>query len=338
MNTEATKQRDPIDLIVIGAGPSGLSCAIQAKKAGLSCVVLEKGSLVDYVRRFPQKLIWFSTPELLEIGGLPFPTATVHPTRVDALTYYQKVTQYYELDVRYFDPVKSVVRYDSVFSVSTEKGETYFGRNVVVATGYYDNPNRLDIPGELLPKVSHYYDEPFKYFGCDVAVIGGRNSAVESSLDLFRHGARVTLIHRGNKLSDGVKYWILPDIENRIKSGEIRALFQSSVREIKESSLIVKTPDEERELKNDFVLILIGFHPDTDLLRRFGVEIDPETLAPRHDKKTYETNIPGVYVAGSVVAGKYNNKIFIENGRLHGHAIVSSILSKHQDVQQRLTV
>jgi thioredoxin reductase (NADPH) len=316
------------DIIIVGAGPSGLSCAIEAKRAGLSTVVLEKGSLVDSIRRYPANLVWFSTPELLEIGNIPFVVPTVRPTRVDTLNYYQKICQHFDLDVRYFDAVQSVSRGTEHFTVTTEHKKSYHGRYVVIATGYFDNPDRLGIQGESLPTVSHYYDEPFRYFGCDVAVIGGRNSAVEAALDLYRHGVRVTLIHRGKKLSEGVKYWILPDIENRIKAGEVRALFSSTIEEIKGESIVVKTPSGIQELKNEFTLVLIGFHPDTDPLRQYRVEINPDTLAPCYDENTFETNVPGLYVAGSIVAGKNCNKVFIENGRAHGGLIVSSILTR----------
>ena len=316
------------DLLIVGAGPSGLSCAIEAKKAGLSVVILDKGSLVDAIRRFPTDLIWFSTPELLEIGGVPFTCSTTRPTRKDALVYYQKVVQHYNLDVKTFERVDSLLRVDGVFVVYTATRREYRSVNVVIATGYYDDPNRLNIPGESLTKVMHHYDEPFRYSGCDVAVVGGRNSAVEAALDLFRHGARVTMIHRGEKLSEGVKYWILPDIENRVKSGEVKTLFSSTVREIREKSILVNTPQEILDLPNDFTFVLIGFHPDTSHLKSYGVAIVPELLAPVHDQRTLETNVPGLYVAGSIVAGKNNNKIFVENGRAHGAVIVSAILAR----------
>jgi bacillithiol disulfide reductase len=315
------------DVIVIGAGPSGLATAIEARRAGLTCTILEKGSLVDYIRRFPLNLVWFSTPELLEIGDVPFPIPTVRPTRVDTLAYYQKVAQFHELDIRYFDSVESVEPTSDGFTLTTAKQMTYSARFVVVATGYFDNPNRLDVPGESLGKVSHYYDEPFAGFDRDIAVVGGRNSAVEAALDLYRHGARVTLIHRGKKLSEGVKYWILPDIENRIKAEQITALFESTVLEIQENHIVVSTPRGVMRVKNDMTYVLIGFRPDTRHLLRFGMAIDPETLAPEHDGQTFETTVPGLYVAGSVVAGRFNNKIFVENGRLHGKAISQSIMS-----------
>ena len=320
--------RPMTDLIIVGAGPAGLSCAIEAKNAGLTTIVLEKGSLVDYIRRFPKNLIWFSTPELLEIGDIPFPIPTVRPTRVDAITYYQRVTTHFDLDVRSFDAVERIDRVEDYFSVTTAKKIKYEARNVVVATGYFDNPNRLDVDGEDLPHVKHYYDEPFEYFDRDIVVVGGRNSAVESALDLFRHGARVTLVHRGETLSPGVKYWILPDIENRIKSGEIKAEFNSSVSRIKEESVCIQSDGKEKDVKCDVVFVLIGFRPDTNHLKKFGIAVDAETLAPLCVEGTFETKVPGLFVAGSVVAGKFNNKIFVENGRLHGKSIVALILSK----------
>lgn len=313
------------DVVIIGAGPSGLSCAVEAKNAGLSVIVLEKGSLVDYIRRFPANLVWFSTPGLLEIGGVPFVISTVRPTRVDTLNYYQKVAQYHGLDVRCFDPVQTVRRSSAGFEIRTAGGAVYAAENVVVATGYFDNPNRLGVPGEDLPHVCHFYDEPFKYFDSDVVVVGGRNSAVEAALDLYRHGARVRLVHRGERLSEGVKYWILPDFENRIKAGEIQASFRSTVASILPGGVNVDTPEGRVQFPARFVFILAGYHPDVARMRAFGIDIEPETLAPRHDPTTLETNISGLYVAGSAVAGKFNNRIFIENGRLHGGVIVKAI-------------
>lgn len=318
------------DVLIVGAGPSGLSCAIEARRAGLSTVVLDKGSVVDAIRRFPTGLVWFSTPELLEIGEVPFVVSTTRPTRVDAVKYYQRVAAHYALDVRTFDGVVAIQKRDDGFSILTEQCREYRTRNVVIATGYYDHPNRLGVPGEDLPNVSHYYREPFEFFGRDVAVVGGRNSAVEAALDLYRNGARVTLIHRGPELSKGVKYWILPDIENRMKNKEIKALFNSTVSEITAECIRVNTPDGVIELKTDFTFVLIGFHPDTEHLRRYGVEIVPETLVPVHNEETLETNVPGLYVCGSIVAGKNNNKIFVENGRLHGARIVAAILRKQR--------
>lgn len=313
------------DIVIVGAGPSGLSCAIEAKKAGFSVIVLEKGSLVDYIRRFPANLVWFSTPELLEIGGVPFVISTVRPTRVDTLNYYQKVVTLHRIDCRYYDAVQTIRRSAGGFEIGTAGGAVYIAKNVVVATGYFDNPNTLGVPGEGLGHVLHYYDEPFRYFDCDVVVVGGRNSAVEAALDLYRHGARVRLVHRGERLSDGVKYWILPDIENRIKAGEIQASFGSTVATIAEGEVNLNTPSGAVTVPGDFVFVLTGFHPDVDRLRTYGIAIEAETLAPRHDPSTLETNVPGLYVAGSAVAGKFNNKIFVENGRLHGGVIVKAV-------------
>ncbi len=317
------------DVIIVGSGPSGLSCAIEATKAGLSAVVLEKGGLTDAIRRFPVNLVWFSTPEMLEIGGIPFVVSTTRPTRVDTLNYYEKVTRHFKLEVHYHDAVSSICkRENQSFSVTTERGRTYTGRNVVIATGYYDQPNRLNVPGENLPKVMHYYSEAFSYFDLNVAVVGGSNSAVEAALDLYRHGAHVTLIHRKEKVSERVKYWVVPDIENRIKAGEIKALFNSTVCEIRPESVLVKTPKEVCEIPNDFTFVLTGFLPDSKQLTQWGVKADPETLVPVFDPKTLESNVPGLYLAGSAVAGRNNNQVFVENGRAHGALIVASILAK----------
>jgi thioredoxin reductase (NADPH) len=319
-----------IDLLVIGSGPAGLSCAIEARRAGLSTVVLEKGSLVDAIRRFPTDLVWFSTPELLELGDVPFVVSTVRPTRVDTLNYCRKVIRRYEIDVRPFDAAVSIERAGTGFLVGTAGGAAYEAGAAVVATGYFDHPNRLGVPGEELPHVLHYYDEPFRWAGQDVVVVGGRNSAVEAALDLYRHGARVTLVHRGPRLSEGVKYWVLPDIENRIKAGEITGMYSSTVREFRPGSVIVEGPEGHRHLPARCAYVLIGFLPDAAQLSRFGIRLDPETLAPIADPETLETNVPGLFVAGSVVAGRNTNKIFVENGRLHGKVIVSALLARRR--------
>ena len=314
------------DLTIIGAGPSGLSTAIAAQRAGLSAVILEQGSVTDAIRRFPVNMTWFSTPELLEIGNAPFVIPTVRPSRVDTLNYYHRVALMEGLDIRCHDCVTSIDRQpDATFLVVTQKGVRHPSRSVVIATGYFDHPQRLNVPGEELPHVFHYYTEPFRFSGTDVVVVGGRNSAVETALDLYRHGARVTLVHRGPALSPGVKYWVLPDIENRIKAGQVQSLFETYVEEIQEGSLVLKHKGERLSRKADFVFVLIGFGPDSALLRAAGVELNPASLAPACDPSTFETNVPGLFVAGSVVAGKDTNKIFVENGRLHGEVIVRAV-------------
>ena len=317
--------RSIFDIVIIGGGPSGLSCAVEGLKAGLNVVVLEQGSVVDAIRRFPVNMVWFSTPELLEIGGIPFVIPTVRPTRADTVRYYQKVVSHFGLEIRSHDPAQSVRPIDGQFSVVTRMDREYRGRNVVVATGYFDHPARLDVPGESLPHVFHYYNEPFSFFGCDVVVVGGRNSAVEAALDLYRNGARVTLIHRGERLSDGVKYWILPDIENRLKAGQIAGRFGTTVREIRPGKVVVGGQGRSESIRADSVFVLVGFRPDTERIRDFGIDIDPESLAPVHDPTTLETGIPGLFVAGSVVAGKDTNRVFVENGRLHGAVIVAEV-------------
>jgi thioredoxin reductase (NADPH) len=317
-----------VDILVIGAGPAGLSCAIEARRAGLGSLVLDKGSLVDAIRRFPTDLTWFSTPELLEIGDVPFVISAVRPTRVDTLNYYRKVVSHYGIDVRTFDAAVSVERAGGAFTVGTASGASFGARAVVVATGYFDHPNRLGVPGEDLPHVLHYYDEPFRWAGQDVVVVGGRNSAVEAALDLYRHGARVTLVHRGAALSGGVKYWILPDILNRMKAGEINGMFEAAVREFRPGSVVMDAAGGSRDLVARCAYVLIGFLPDEAQLRRFGLTLDPVTLAPVADPETFETGIPGLFVAGSVVAGRETNRIFVENGRLHGRAIVATLLAR----------
>jgi thioredoxin reductase (NADPH) len=320
------------DVVVIGAGPAGLACGIAAVRSGLSCTIIEQGSIVDAVRRFPVNMTWFSTPELLEIGDVPFIIPTVRPSRVDTMNYYMRVASQFKLDVRTHECVTDIrATGGSGFSVTTGAGKQIVAHHVVIATGYYDHPVKLGVPGEDLPHVCHYYDEPFRYAGMRVAVVGGRNSAVETALDLYRHGAKVTMIHRGPSLSTGVKYWIQPDCENRIKAGQIRALFNTTVGAIGPEDLVVRGPGGEETVPARFVFVLIGYGPDSVLLRRAGVALDAETLAPKPGPHPYETNVPGLFVAGSVVAGKNTNTIFVENGRLHGEAIIRTILERRGD-------
>jgi len=317
------------DFLIIGAGPAGLSCAIHAKKAKLKYAILEKGTVVDSIYRFPTEMVFFSTPELLEIGDMRFVTSGFRPSRVEVLNYYHRVVEHFGLVLRPYERADAVERRSGHFRVLTSKKGMYPTRNLVFATGYFDNPRRLGVKGEELPEVFHYFHDPYPFFGSRVAVVGGKNSAVETALALHRHGVHVTLIHRGSALSRGVKYWILPDIENRIKEGAIETCFESTVKEIREDSIVVVNKrGHSRVIENDFLFVQIGYNPSIDLLKSVGVKVNRKSLVPKHSPRTMETNVRGVYIAGSIAAGKANNKIFIENGRLHGGLIVKSILSK----------
>ncbi len=316
------------DVVIIGAGPAGLSAAIEAHKAGLNYLIIEKGCVVNSVQHFPTAMAFFSTPELLEIGGIPFTSSSMRPTRTDGLEYYLNVAEYFKLRVNLFERVVSGRKVDQHFELTTNKS-SYVSKNIIVATGYFDQPNLLNIPGEELPKVSHYYSEPFAYYGQKVAVVGGKNSAAIAALELYRHGASVTLIHRKERLSEAIKYWILPDIENRIKEGTVVAQFLTDVREIKADSIVLENNEKGVfSVPNDFVFALTGYHPDISLLKSMGVETDRDIMAPAHNEESMETNVGGLFIAGSIAAGKNNNKIFIENGRLHGKSIISAILKR----------
>ena len=320
------------DVLVIGAGPTGMACAIEAQRAGLRAVMVEKGCLVNSLYHYPANMTFFTTSELLEIGDIPFPSVNSKPTRMEALEYYRKVAMHYELDVRQYQRVLRVEGSDGGFRVHAidqhDRKHLYEARKLIIATGYYDLPNYINIPGEELPKVFHYYREPHPYYDNDVLVIGGKNSAAIAALDLWRHGARVTLVHRGPGMHKNVKYWILPDIENRIKNGEVTAYFSTSVREIREKTVVLQTPEGEREIENDFVFALIGYHPDFDFLRSLGVECTGEQSRPVCDPGTLESNVPGIYLAGVIVAGSRTSEIFIENGRFHGQQIAADLVRK----------
>ncbi len=321
------------DVLVIGAGPTGLACAIDAQRAGFSVVVVDKGCLCNSLFHYPAHMTFFTTPELLEIGSMPFSSPNQKPNRNEALEYYRKVAEHYHLNVLQYHTVDSVSGSDGDFLVATTDR---FGRSInlrarklIVATGYYDLPNYLNIPGEDLSKVKHYYHEPHPYFGLNVLVIGGKNSAAIAALDLWRHGAKVTLVHRGAEMHRHVKYWILPDINNRVKNGEITAYFNSSVTSIGEDTVTLATPDGEKTLANDFVFALTGYHPDFGFIESLGVSLDEENdRCPVCDPGSLESNVPGIYLAGVIVAGERTNEIFIENGRFHGKLIADSLRSK----------
>jgi thioredoxin reductase (NADPH) len=276
-------------------------------------------------------MTFFTTPELLEIGDIPFSSPNQKPSRSEALEYYRKVTEHYRLDVRQYETVDSVSGSDGNFNVHTTDrfGRTsqHRVRKLVIATGYYDLPNHLEIPGENLPKVKHYYDEPHPYYDLDVLVIGGKNSAAIAALELWRHGARVTLVHRGAEMHRHVKYWILPDINNRIKNGEVTAHFNSTVTQITEDTVTLATPQGKLTLPNQIVFALTGYHPDFEFIERLGIQLDAANdRRPICDPATLESNVPGIYLAGVIVAGERTNEIFIENGRFHGRQIAESLM------------
>jgi thioredoxin reductase (NADPH) len=332
MKVSMTEKTEHFDVLVIGAGPTGMACAIEAQRAGLTAVLVDKGCLVNSLFHYPANMVFFTTPELLEIGDLPFTTANQKPNRQEALEYYRNVAQHYRLDVRQYQQVLAVTGYDGAFRVMTrdrhDHEHEYQARKIVAATGYYDRANYLGVPGEELRKVMHYYTEPHPYFDCDVLVIGGKNSAAIAALELWRRGARVTLVHRGPGIHKNVKYWIKPDIENRILAGEVSAYFHSTVEEILPESVRILTPQGKKELKNDFVFALTGYHPDYEFLTALGIELTHPEMRPVCDPQTFESNVPGIYVAGVIVAGVRTGEIFIENGRFHGKRIAEDLKKK----------
>jgi thioredoxin reductase (NADPH) len=321
------------DVVVIGAGPTGLACAIDAKRAGFTVTNIDKGCLVNSLFNYPSNMTFFTTPELLEIGDIPFSSPNQKPTRQEALEYYRKCAEHYQLDVRQYEPVFKVEGSDNQFVVRTTNlhghRRQYHARKLILATGYYDRPNYIDVPGEELPKVMHYYREPHPFFGLNVLVIGGKNSAAIAALELWRHGVQVTLVHRGPSVSNSVKYWIKPDIENRIKAGQVKAYFNTSVREITLEHVVLDTPQGEVTLPNDYVFALTGYHPDFESLRGLGIKLSSEAdKRPVVDPQTLESNVPGIYLAGVIVAGMRTSEIFIENGRFHGQLIAADLKRK----------
>jgi thioredoxin reductase (NADPH) len=330
--TERAGQDAVFDLLVVGAGPTGLASAIEAKKAGFRVVLVDKGCVCNSIFNYPAHMTFFTTSELLEIGGIPFPSPNAKPTRNEALEYYRLVAAYYQLDIRQYHRVEQISGVDGDFTVQTTDR---FGRHgelkahkLALSIGYYDLPNLMDIPGETLGKVHHYYHDPHPYYDMDVAVIGGKNSAAIAALELWRHGARVTLIHRGTGIHRHVKYWIKPDIENRIKNGEIKAYFEARVAEITPYTVVLETSSGTETLHNDFVFALTGYHPDFSFLERLGVRFEGPDRLPVCNPEALECNVPGIYLAGVIVAGSRTNEIFIENGRFHGRQIAASLLEK----------
>jgi len=315
---------EQFDALVVGAGPTGLACGIELKQRGVGAVLIEKGCVVNSLYNYPTHMVFFTTPELLEIGGLPMTSLNEKPGRTEALKYYRRVAEYYGLNIHQYERVLSIEGEDGDFRVKTDKSE-YRARKIVIATGYYDVPNLLNVPGENLDKVIHYYKEPHPYYNHDVLVVGAKNSAAIAALELYWTGARVTMVHRGNWISDRVKYWIKPNIENRIKNGEIQAFFNTGVLEIQAKSVLLETPNGLVTLKNDFVFAMTGYRPDLEFLGSLGIRLEPETQKPRTNPETLESDRPGIFLAGVIVAGMHTNEIFIENGRFHGKKIAEAI-------------
>jgi thioredoxin reductase (NADPH) len=331
---QMTDRAEVADIAVIGAGPCGIAVGVAAREAGVSCVLFDRGAITQAMMDHPTYVTYFSGPEKLEIADLPFTTAGDKPTRREALRYYRKVAAYHALDVRQYEEVTAVEgrEGDFVLRTRTRMGEERVqrARSVVIATGYYDTPRKLDAPGAELPKVRYYFTEPYPYWDQDVIVVGGGNSAADAALLCWREGARVTVVHLFDRLDKGVKPWVRPDIDNRIAEGAIPALWRHRIVEIRPREVVVEhlQTGERRTLANDWVLAMTGFEPDPSPLTRLGVEVDPVTAIPRHDPATMETNVPGIYVAGVVVSGHDANKIFIENGKLHGPLIAASVAAK----------
>ena len=317
------------DLLCIGAGPTGLACAIEGKRAGMRVLVIDKGCLCNSLYHYPVNMVFFTTPELLEIGDLPLVCAAEKPTRVEALKYYRKCVEHYDLELRLGETVTGIDGADGHFQVHTRDAEGvlehYGTRKLVIATGYYDLPNKMGIPGEDLPHVSHYYTEPHPFWRENVVVIGGKNSAAEAALDLYRNGAYVTLVHRQAELGSTIKYWVRPDIENRLKANQIRGLLQTEVLRITPEAVHVRGPKGEEAVPAVQVFALTGYHPDFMFLRHLGVDLDAETNKPKLDPQTLESNVPGLYLAGVVVGGNNTSEIFIENGRFHGKQIMAAL-------------
>ena len=325
------------DVIVVGAGPAGLASAIAARQAGLDCEVIERGALVNSILRFPTNMVFFTTPERLEIGGLPFVTPYSKPTRDEALRYYRRAADTYNVDVQFDLEVRSIqpeVGRDAAPLLAVETRHAHAGpsrrlaRTAVVAIGAYERPNMIGVLGEDLPHVAHYYTEAHPYYRKRVVIVGGKNSAVETALELHRAGAHVTLVHRHAGLGSGIKYWVRPDIDNRIKEGSVSAHFKTRVVEIRPTEVVVEDAGGQRVLPADAVFLLTGYHPDTAMLERFGVEVNPETMVPAHDPDTYESNVPNVFLAGQVISGIHSGLIFIENGRFHGEMVIKEIVRR----------
>ena len=317
------------DLLIIGGGPIGLACGLEAQKAGLDYVIIEKGALVNSLYRYPANMTFFSTSDRLEIGGVPFVSNNAKPTRVEALEYYRRVAEAGDLNIHLYETVTDVLKLDNGFQIQTSK-DVYLTRNLVLATGFYDEPVLLGIPGEELPKVTHYYSEPHGYFKQKVIVVGANNSAVDAALETWRKGAEVTMVIREKDVGERVKYWARPDIVNRIKEGSIQAYFESQLVEIRPFDVDIQTPEGKATIPNDFVIAATGYQPNFDLLRKLGVSLsDDGILQPNYNPKTQESNVPGLFLAGVVCGGMNTHVWFIENSRIHASLIINAILKQN---------
>lgn len=315
------------DVIIVGAGPCGLAGAIALKETGMNPLIIEKGNIVNAIYNYPTHQTFFSTGEKLEIGNVPFVTENYKPRRNQALVYYREVAKRKELRIQAYERVTNVEKNDDMFRVVTDKA-IYMASYVVIATGYYDNPNYMGVPGEDLPKVFHYFKEAHPYFDKDVCVIGGKNSSVDAAIELVKAGARVTVLYRGNKYSESIKPWILPEFESLVRNEKIVMEFNANVKEITGNSVVYITNGVEKEIQNDFVFAMTGYHPEHSFLKKMGIKIDEPTGRPIFHEKTMETNVPGIFIAGVIAAGNNANEIFIENGRFHGGLIANAIAGK----------
>lgn len=315
------------DILIVGGGPIGLACALEAKKNQLKYIIIEKGTVANSLYNYPLYMTFFSTADRLEIDEIPFITTKAKPGRQDALEYYQGIARQKEINIRPYEKVLNIEK-STFFQVETSK-QIYFAKNVIIATGFYDIPNLMNIPGEDLPKVKHYYTEPYPYAFQNIVVVGSSNSAVDCALEIYRKGGNVTMIVRNREISKSVKYWVKPDVENRIKEGSIKAHFGAELLEIKSNSVIFKTENgETQEIENDFVLAMTGYLPDFEFLKNIGLDLKGECLNPNYNPETMESNISGIYLAGVVCGGKDTHLWFIENSRIHAKQIVNDILSK----------
>lgn len=316
------------DLIIIGGGPIGLACGVEAKKAGLNYVILEKGALTNSIYNYPINMTFFSTSDRLEMAGIPFMSVGNKPTRTEALEYYRRIFFHFDLNVKLYEGVEKLSKSGDFFTIKTSKSD-YQTKKIVMATGFYDLPNLMNVPGEDLPKVMHYYKEPWPFIGQKILVVGGANSAVDAALETWRKGAEVSMVLLDEEVDQNVKYWVRPDIMNRIKEGSIRAFTKSKVKEITPNEVIISTPDGEETIENDFVLAMTGYRPNFGLLDQLGVEMsEDEKRQPCYDQYNQESNVPGVYLAGVVCGGLNTREFFIENSIVHAESIVKDILEK----------